>query len=89
MNYEDMSNIAIDVEVDCYLSMCAEGMREAYDMSESKHWGKLASDNKISIVFIDDIAMAFNYFGQVSNEHADNDIGRAVSICYLKMMKSK
>lgn len=89
MKYESMNDNAINVEVDRYLSAISGEMRQAYDLSKPKHWGALAKSNKISVVYIEDKVMAFCYFGCLSNEWADGDIGRAVSICYLRMMKSK
>lgn len=89
MNYELISDTQINVDIDCYLSANYVDMRPAYDMASAKCWGQLARDNKISILFIEGTVMAFNYDTKLSNEYAHDNVGRAVSICFLKMMAKK
>lgn len=89
MNYEEMSKNAICVEVDKYLSADEDGSRPAFDYDNPDFWGWLMSHYAININHYADGVEACHHNNNIRYSHCCENIGRAISICYLKMMKAK
>jgi len=91
MNYEGMTDNAIDVEVDKVLSGYDDAARPSFRCNDIAHWGKLLLLKRISFVRF---AKAFMVFEMDSNDELGHEtiadeLGRAVAICFLKIMEAK
>lgn len=91
INYESMSDNAIDVEVDKCLSAVDDSSRPAFRCGEVEHWVLLLGLQKIALVKVAEGVIVYGgtYSDKFIVKSTLDGAGRAVAICYLKIMERK